>query len=659
MDVNIANMNMEPVSSILLVVPDTKYSQSVPVVIGTNVLDRMLSKVEEVHGAQYHQRVCLPDAWSMAFRTLKIQSRAVARGKGCLAIVKCAACKNMVIPGNTSMIIQGKIDHRVFSSASLGVAEQLADSSLPEGMTITPVLMNVGADYSPVTIEVSNLSSRPIVIEPSRTMCQIQSCAVETDLPAELPVRELNAALQKIDLNQSRLSEAEKQDVTKILSDWTDNFSANDLDVGLTSAVKHKIILDNYSPFKQRHRRIPPAMYTEVRQHLRQLLDSGVIRKSNSPWASNIVLVRKKDNSLRLCVDYRTLNSRTVNDAYALPRIEEILDGIGGNRFYSILDMKSGYYQVEIEEADKQFTAFTAGPLGFYEYNRLPFGLSNAPATYQRLMEECLGDLVTDEDRICQIYLDDILVGSKTFEEHVERLLQVFSRVREAGLKLSPKKCALFRDRVKYVGHVVSEHGVETDPEKIDKIRNWPIPQNAKQLRTFVGFAGYYRRFVNNFSKVSRPLTQLLLLHPPGKRLKKIKPPAWQWTVDQQKAFDELKEYLSSPPILAYPQYEQPFILHTDASLMGLGALLYQESEGKERVISYASRQLNDAESRYPAHKLEFLVLKWAVTQKFHDYLYGHKFVVFTDNNPLTYVLGKAKLDAIGHRWIAALSAYD
>ena len=223
-------------SSILLVVPDTKYSQSVPVVIGTNVLDRMLSKVEEVHGAQYHQRVCLPDAWSMAFRTLKIQSRAVARGKCCLAIVKCAARKNVVIPGNTSMIIQCKIDHRVFSSASLCVAEQLAGSSLPEGMTITPVLMNVGADYSPVTIEVANLSSRPIVIEPSRTMCQIQSCAVETDLPADLPVGELNAALQKIDLNQSRLSEAEKQDVTKILSDWTDIFSANDLDVGLTSA---------------------------------------------------------------------------------------------------------------------------------------------------------------------------------------------------------------------------------------------------------------------------------------------------------------------------------------------------------------------------------------------------------------------------------------
>ena len=318
---------MEPVSSILLVVPDTKYSQSVPVFIDTNVLDRMLSKVEEVHGAQYHQRICLPDAWSMAFRTLKIQSCAVARGKGCLAIVKCAARKNVVIPGNTSMIIQGKIDHCVFSSASLGVAEQLADSSLPEGMTITPVLMNVGADYSPVTIEVANLSSRPIVIEPSRTMCQIQSCAVETDLPADLPVGELNAGLQKIDLNQSRLSETEKQDVTKILSDWTDIFSANDLDVGLTSAVKHK---------------------------------------------------------------------------------------------------------------------------------------------------ECLGDLVTDKDRICQIYLDDILVVSKTFEEHVERLLQVFSRVREAGLKLSPKKCALFRDRVKYVGHVVSEHGVETDPEKIDKIRNWP-----------------------------------------------------------------------------------------------------------------------------------------------------------------------------------------
>ena len=469
----------------------------------------------------------------------------------------------------------------------------------------------------------------------------------------------LHPALKLINLDESKLSDSERDDVWKLVSDWTDIFSADDMDVGLTSAVKHRIILENHTPFKQRHRRIPPAMYTEVKQHLRQLLDSGVIRNSRSPWASNIVLVRKADSSLRLCVDFRMLNSRTVKDAYALPRIEEILNSIGGNQFYSVLDMKSGYHQVEIEESDKPFTAFTAGPLGFFEYNRLPFGLSNAPATYQRLMEEYIGDLATGEDRVCHIYLDDILIVSKTFEEHFQQLCTVFSRIKEAGLKLSPKKCSLFRDRVKYVGHIVSEQGIETDPAKIDKIRNWPVPCNARQLRTFTGFAGYYRRFVKNFSKLCRPLTQLLCDHPPGKKKKNFKPPEWKWDKDQQGAFDSLKQYLSSPPILSYPQYDQPFILHTDASLSGLGAVLYQEIDGQEHVISYASRQLNSAESRYPAHKLEFLALKWAVTQKYHDYLYGHKFVVYTDNNPLTYVLGKAKLDATGHRWIAALSAYD
>ncbi len=228
------------------------------------------------------------------------------------------------------------------------------------------------------------------------------------------------------------------------------------------------------------------------------------------------MLVRKKDKSLRLCVDFRQLNQRTVKDAYALPRIEEVLENLGGSRYYSVLDMKSGYHQVEIEENHKPFTAFTVGPLGFWEYNRLPFGLSNAPATYQRLMEECLGELV--DEGVCQIYLDDVLVASTTVEDHFRRLKRVFTKFREAGMKLSAKKCNLFRDRVNYVGHVVSEHGVETDPAKVERIRNWPSPTNAKELRTFIGFAGYYRRFVKDFAKISKPLSLLLVGLNTGKK---------------------------------------------------------------------------------------------------------------------------------------------
>jgi hypothetical protein len=215
-------------------------------------------------------------------------------------------------------------------------------------------------------------------------------------------------------MDSSILSEDQKVKVQSLIEEWSDIFSKNDLDIGLTSVVKHNIRIDDEQPFKQRHRKIPPAMYKEVRLHLKELLEAGVIRKSHSPWASNIVLVRKKDQSLRLCVDYRQLNKRTIKDAYALPRIEDILEGLGGAKYFSVLDMKSGYYQVEIAEECKPMTAFTVGPLGFYEYNRLAFGLSNAPATYQRLMEECLEDLNAGEDKICQIYLDDVIVVSKT-----------------------------------------------------------------------------------------------------------------------------------------------------------------------------------------------------------------------------------------------------
>ena len=205
-------------------------------------------------------------------------------------------------------------------------------------------------------------------------------------------------------------------------------------------------------------------MLDEVRDHIQQQLSAGIIRKSHSPYSSNIVLVRKKNGQLRICIDYRQLNSRTVKDNYALPRIDEILQSLSGNRYFSVLDMKSGYHQIEIDEQHKERTAFTVGPLGFFEYNRMPMGLANAPTTYQRVMEECLGDLHL---RICFIYLDDIIIFAKSFEEHLERLQMVFEKLREAGIKLSPKKCSLFMKRVRYVGHIVSESGIEPDGEKI------------------------------------------------------------------------------------------------------------------------------------------------------------------------------------------------
>ena len=433
-------------------------------------------------------------------------------------------------------------------------------------------------------------------------------------------------------------------------------FSKDDMDMGRTNLVKHHIKLTDPAPLKEAYRRIPPQMYDEVKTHIQEMLDLGAIRPSNSPWASAIVLVRKKDGRLRFCIDLRRLNNRTVKDAYSLPRIETILDSLGGSQIFSTLDLKAGYWQVEMAEECKAYTAFTCGPLGFYECDTMPFGATNAPATFQRLMHDCLGDLNMNW---CIVYLDDIIIFSDTKEEHIKRLEAIFQKLMAAGLKLKPTKCHFFKDEIEYLGHVVSGKGISTNPKKVEAVAKWPSPKTVYDVRSFLGFVGYYGRFIKNFSRISKPIREVITgLENQSKRA--AKKTHIDWTDAANTAFEQLKTMCVSTPILAYPNYQLPFSLHTDSSTDGLGAVLYQKQNGKQRVIAYASRSVSKAESNYPAHKLEFLALKWAVCEKFHEYLYGSKpFEVFTDNNPLTYVLTSAKLDACGQRWVAKLANYN
>ena len=256
------------------------------------------------------------------------------------------------------------------------------------------------------------------------------------------------------------LNEPQKTKLRELLMKHRDIFSTSDIDIGKCNRIKHRIYLIDPTPFKQRYRRIPPSMIDEVRAHLEQLLSTGVIRPSKSPFASPIVLVRKKNGKIRLCVDYRKLNELTVKDSYALPRIEEVLDSLHGARYFTTIDMKSGYHQVEVEESHKERTSFTVGPLGFYEYNKMQFGLTNNPATYQRHMEDCLGDMNLN---ICIIYLDDLIVFSNTFEEHLERLDHILSRLKQCDLKLASEKCFFFKENVNFLGHVVSKDGIDRD----------------------------------------------------------------------------------------------------------------------------------------------------------------------------------------------------
>ena len=362
--------------------------------------------------------------------------------------------------------------------------------------------------------------------------------------------------------------ESEQEQARELLLKWEHLFAQNDLDLGKTALIKHKIRLTNQTPFKERYRCIPPHMYNDVRAHIQEMLDIGAIHKSHSPWASAVVLVCKKDGGLRFCIDLRKLNEQTIKDAYSLPRIDEMLDSLQGSQWFSSLDLKSGYWQVEMDEESKPLTAFTVGLLGFYECKRMPFGLTNAPATFQRLMENCLGDLNL---HWCIIYLDDIVIFSKDPASHLERLEAVFQKLEEAGLKLKPSKCELFWRKLAYLGHVISAKGVATDEGKIEAIKNWPTPTNVTEVRSFLGFTGYYHRFIPKFAQVACPLHELTSGENVGKKKAAIK-----WDSKCQQAFDDLKTLCTMAPILAYADFTKPFKLHTDACGTGLGAVLYQ-----------------------------------------------------------------------------------
>ncbi|XP_041440977.1 uncharacterized protein LOC121400938 [Xenopus laevis] len=436
---------------------------------------------------------------------------------------------------------------------------------------------------------------------------------------------------------------------------YRDVFSVDEMDVGCAKRAEHSIRLSDDTPFRERSRRIPPRDLEDVRKYLDKMKDQRIIVESRSPYASPIVIVRKKNGSVRLCVDYRTLNRRTVPDQYTLPRIDEALDALHGSAWFSVMDLRSGYYQIPMSRDDQEKTAFIC-PLGFYEFTRMPQGISGAPATFQRLMEKVLGDLTP---RHCIVYLDDIIVFGSTLEEHDTRLFNVLDRLRQEGLKLSVDKCKFARKVVKFVGHIVSAEGIATDPEKVAAVRDWPRPTNLTELRSFLGFCGYYRRFVEGYSRLAHPLNGLLA-GSASKQTNSVQPPLkGRWSTDCEEAFLTLKKRLTEAPVLAYADPQKPYVLHVDASYEGLGGILHQEYPEGLKPVAYVSRSLNPAEKNYPVHKLEFLALKWVITDKLHDYLYGVKFEVRTDNNPLTYILTTAKLDAAGHRWLAALSNYQ
>ena len=446
-------------------------------------------------------------------------------------------------------------------------------------------------------LEVVHLAEAPATASPSSQPLQT---------PCQPPLPECFSPLQQQQLNE-------------LFKEFQDVFSQGEDDLGNTPLLEHGIETHG-PPLRQPYRRQNPAVHREEMAQVQQMLPSNVIRPSNSPWASPVVMVRKRDGSLRFCVDFRQLNAATVKDAHPLPRIDDLLDALHGAKWFSTLDLKSGYWQVPISEQDKAKTAFRTSSGQLFEFNQVPFGLCNTPATFSRLMDRVLAGLHWET---CLFYLDDIIVFSSTWEEHLARLREVFERLRHAKLKLGAAKCTFAAKEVSYLGHRVTEEGLLPDPSLLAAIRDIPPPKTAMEVRSFLGLAGYYRRYVKGFAAIAAPLHALTR-----------KDAVFHWSEDCQNAFDQLKIRLTTRPITAFPDFSQEFRLYTDASTAGLGAILAQVRDGKERIICCASRALNKAEKSYPATKLECLAIVWAVT-KFHPYLMAMPFEVFTDHYAL------------------------
>ncbi|CAC5392821.1 Retrovirus-related Pol polyprotein from transposon 297,Retrovirus-related Pol polyprotein from transposon 17.6,Transposon Ty3-I Gag-Pol polyprotein,Transposon Ty3-G Gag-Pol polyprotein,Retrovirus-related Pol polyprotein from transposon 412 [Mytilus coruscus] len=375
------------------------------------------------------------------------------------------------------------------------------------------------------------------------------------------------------------------------------------------------------------------------------MASSGIIEPSSSAWCSPVVMVtKKKDQSIRFCIDFRKNNVKTEKDCQPIPRIEDTLDTLSGSKWFSTLDMRSGYWQCGLDEKDREKTAFAIPGSGLWQFKVLCFGLCGAPATFERLVEKIFSGLTW---RICLVYLDDIIVFSKTFDEHLKNLSEVCDRLRSANLKLHPKKCFLLQKEGTFLGHKVSHEGINTDDEKIKAVQDWPTPKNVKDVRSFIGLCSYYRRFVENFSTIAKPLHQLI------EKCKKF-----EWTEACNCSFEHLKKLLISAPILGYPINDGGFILETDASNVGMGAVLSQIQDGEERVIGYFSKTFSKSERNYCVNRKELLAIVSAV-KNFHHYLYGRSFTVRTDHGSLRWLVNFKNPEGQLARWLETLGAYD
>ena len=595
---------------------------------------------------------CEPGYLVIAAEDMSVPARAVAMID--VNVRDAAACHPVEMSGDLLVERRDKFEDRT----GLKVGRTLIDASqvIPviEIMNTSdiPVLVRKGtvigvgeivSDFINFGLEVSNaIDNKQLITNEASDDNETEPNFLVHYGPLTEHVSELIDGIMG-DLSPEVTSE-DKQEIDAMLRRNIMAFQTYPEELGCTNKAVHRIDTGDSPPVRQRYRRIPLHKRPVVEAEVKRMLDQGVIEPAQSPWSSNIVLVWKPwSKKWRVCSDFRWINSLTKKDAYPLPRIDETLEMLEGAVCFVSLDLVHRYWQVPIHHDDKEKTAFYTH-MGMYQFRVLPMGVCNGGATFERLMETVLRGLLGER---ALVYLDDIVVWGRTVGECSVNLDQVLKRLVDAGLKIRGEKCQFFKPEIEYLGHIVSKEGVSTSPSKIAAVKEWPIPKNITEVRSFHGFCSYYRSFIKDFAKIAHPLTQLMHREVP-----------FHWSNDCQKAFEELQNALVTSPILAYPRPEGQVILDTDASEKGLGAVLSQVQDGMERVLAYASRSLRKPEKNYCVTRKELSALMFGI-KKFKAYLDGRPVRVRTDHSSLQWLTNFKEPEGQVARWLEQLAPYD
>lgn len=543
--------------------------------------------------------------------------------------IECVVSKTVEVEPLTERLVYAKIGKLEVNRLMLFEPNYDFES---KGLKFASSLHKVEENMDKIVVSVLNSTTEKLRIEqgecvgslepPDKLLGRVNEESIEVN-KMNIESQQSQSVFDPKKLNVGKkLNSSQRKSLLKLLKRYESVFKWGQ-ERGLTNQVRHKIVTTKSTPIKAKQYRLSPQAKQEVRNQVKQMLKEGIIEESESPWCSPVVLVAKKtsDGSLkfRFCIDFTKLNEITVKDSYPLPRIDETLEALAGSNWFTTLDADSGYWQVELSEDDREKTAFACDD-GLYHFKVMPFGLCNGPATFQRLMNKVLRGMTWSR---CMVYIDDIIIFSTTFNQHLARLEMVLERLKKANIKLNPSKCHFLQDSIIYLGHRVSGKGIQPDEAKIKCVREMKPPKTAKELKRFLGVVSYYRKFIRRFSHIASRLYKM------SESKHKFK-----WDEAAEKIFNELKQKLLSAPVLVLPDFRKPFRIECDASDVAIGAVLIQTINNKDHPVAYASRHLTKTERRYTVTEKELLSIVWAA-RHFRPYVLGRPIVFITDHKPL------------------------